>query len=163
MEALNQFSEQDLPGLYMSHASPGTPMDLEGKCRVGWDLYVLRLRFNGVYLTRDLLQRRPRHFGMALSVRESRGNDTWLVDRKDPMRLLIQALQEAHVLRRRESGALLLRGMEFDEGELQAWPQTWICAANPTEIDNIVREMEPWLRARYEAIKRPPYPVYRPR
>ncbi len=163
MEAVRKFAGENLPGLYLGMATPGTELDLEGKRRVGCDAYVLRLRFNGVYLPAEILARRAKSTGMLLSTPMTDGSfQTWLVDRNEPMRLIIHGLERVEVWRQRQSGTLLLRGLEFDEGELQRWPQTWMCGTNLREMQEILGEMSPWLSAKYREVKRAPYPHVRP-
>ncbi|QMV73760.1 hypothetical protein HS961_13490 [Comamonas piscis] len=86
---------------------------------------------------------------------------TCLVDRNDPLRLIIHGLEGAEVWRQRQSGTVLLRGFELDEGELRLWPQTWLCGTNLREMQEILGEMSHWLSARYNEGKQAAYPHVR--
>ncbi len=164
MEAVRKFEPEDLPGLYRSAVSPGSPFDLEARQRVGVDLYVLQLQFCGVYLCCSMLAGRNPVTGMALSWHTPfNGYEVGLYRRSDPMRLLIYPLEEAEVWKKREDGTMLLRGVQWDDAELQRWGQTWLCGRNPHAISNALGGMSAWLNREYAKVKRPPYANDRPR
>ncbi len=48
---------------------------------------------------------------------------------------------------------MLLRGVEWDEGELRRWPQTWLCCPDAAGIDPALQLMQSWLERRYAAAK----------
>ncbi|WP_139160386.1 hypothetical protein [Paracidovorax valerianellae] len=53
-------------------------------------------------------------------------------------------------MKRRDDGAVLLAGYEYDEGHLDRWVQTWLCAPNAEIGLAALRGMDRWLCERYE-------------
>ena len=130
-------------------AAPGSWADNESRRVAGVPACVVRLKFSGVYLCLRLLMERPMPTGLLISS-EHRG--AWSVHLYPPDgqdRHLLLGLLNARIVKQREDGCRLISGLEWDEGYLQRWPQTWLCA--PTQ-DAAVAElyaMSWWLNARY--------------
>lgn len=163
MEAVRKFEPEDLPGIYRTTASCGTSADLEGRARVGVDLYVLPLQFCGVYLCSPLLAIRAPTFGVVISSQTPfNGYQSGIYKRGDLMKLMTYPLEQAEVWKKREDGTMLLRGEQWDEGELHRWQQTWICGRNPSAVTAALRGMSAWLDREYAKVKRPPYANDRP-
>ncbi|MEG0976705.1 MAG: hypothetical protein RSF42_18570 [Comamonas sp.] len=160
MESYTHFEVGDLPGRYRAgFSAPGTEGDLKARQKEGYDMFVLRLRFCGVYLPDFLLKHRPVVHGMLNTLKSPDGSDHVLhVERERPMKLLGQALEQAVVWKEHDNGSLLLRGVEWDEGELQQWPQTWLCCNEAKGVANALKVLAPWLEKQYARVKRPPYP-----
>lgn len=164
MEAVRKFEPEDLPGYYRTVASPGTPADLDGRSRVGVDLYVLQLQFCGTYLCSSLLRSRAPAFGVVLStITPFNGCQAGIYKRAELMKLMTYPLEQVEVWKKREDGTMLLRGEQWDEGEFSRWPQTWICGRNPSAVAAALRGMSVWLDREYAKVKRPPYANDRPR
>ncbi|TDS73383.1 hypothetical protein [Comamonas sp. JUb58] len=164
MEAVRNFEYTDLPGYYGSIAAPGSQADLDGRQRVGVDLYVLPLQFCGTYLCSPLLTVRAPIFGVVISSKTPfNGYQSAIYKRSDLMKLVSYPLEQVEVWKKREDGTMLLRGEQWDEGELNRWPQTWICGRNPSAVTAALRGMSAWLDREYAKVKRPPYANDRPR
>ncbi|MGF6212312.1 hypothetical protein [Comamonas sp. 4034] len=161
MESFAHFEVGDLPGRFdPGRASPGTDGYIAAKKKAGYPSCVLRLQHAGVFLPVYLLQFRPRLHGNLVTAQAHDGSDcTCLVDREDPNRMLCQALEKAEVWKERDN-VLLLRGIEWDEAELQQWPQIWLCGPSPAEIGSSLKTLNPWLEKQYMKVKRPPYPEF---
>lgn len=122
-------------GYYRSTVSPGSPFDLEARARVGVYLYVLQLQFCGAYLCYTFLVCRAPTLGMVISSQTPfNGYQAGVYKRNEPMKLMTYPLEQAEVWKKREDGTMLLRGEQWDEGELHRWPQTWICGRNPSPL-----------------------------
>jgi hypothetical protein len=63
------------------------------------------------------------------------------------IRTLAKARQIGH---ERGDGCRLLSGLEWDEGYLQRWAQTWLCAPNYDVGVEALQRMDEWLNQRYE-------------
>ncbi|GAB2827435.1 hypothetical protein GCM10027276_32970 [Comamonas piscis] len=164
MEAVRKFEPEDLPGYYGSSVAPGSNGDLEDRQRVGVDLYVLQIQFSGAYLCSSLLTVRAPTFGVVLSTSTPfNGHQTGVYRRDNHMRLMTYPLEQVEVWKKREDGTMLLRGVQWDEGEFNRWPQTWICGRNPSAIAAALSGMSAWLDREYAKLKRPPYANDRPR
>lgn len=113
-------------------------------------MFVGRLRYTGVFLPVHLVRPRLRS-GLVVS-KEGEGQQ-WTVslhlESGDPA-MLLRALMNASVRKRREDGAYLLDGREWDEAFLRRWPQTWLCAPSRQVAESALETMREWLEARYE-------------
>lgn len=141
----------DMPGTYRRDAcAPGSDHDIAGRKAAGWPAVVFRLRFCGVYLPAWHTRKRLNPAGLLVSTKVT---DQWQVD-LHPLtgdtEELINALTNASLLKRRDDCAVLLAGFEFDEGRLERWAQTWLCA--PTEEIGLkaLKGMDAWLTERYK-------------
>lgn len=140
---------EDLPGLVPPiAAAPGSAADLHAQVRAAWHGHVLRLRFCGVYLPVQLLRGRPVVPGLIVSRKFDGGQRTRLMDAACEHQLLPELFNPV-VLKRRIDGSMLIQGLEWDEGHLQQWPQTWLAAQTPEEAVEIMQGMAGWLKSRY--------------
>ena len=53
--------------------------------------------------------------------------------------------------------------MQWDDGALSQWPQTWLCGRNPAAIDAALRGEAAWLEQEYAEVKKPSIAHDRPR
>lgn len=143
-----------LPGRYLPGGSaPGSASDLAGRMTAGWPATVLRLRFAGVYLPITLLNERPRHSGLVLTTNSYGDDDVSFVSASDVRRTMLPDLGRARMVKAREDGALLIEGIEWDEGQLRRWSQTWLCCPDAAGIDTALQLMCGWLDRQYAAAK----------
>lgn len=143
----------DLPGRYRSEGcAPGSERERQGQVEAGWRTTMLRLRFCGVYLSVPML--RSVHCVTGLLV-TTRAYENDRVDIVDPGGTgpITRGLGQVEMLRMREDGSMLLRGLEWDEGDLRRWPQTWLCCPDRAGIDAALVPMASWLGQRYAAAK----------
>ncbi|WP_159502682.1 hypothetical protein, partial [Microbacterium sp. 18062] len=118
-----------LPGICRSSgAAPGSAADIAHRRAGGVPMFVGRLRYSGFFLPAHLV--RP-HLLFGLVVSKEEEGQRWTVSlhpEDGDTRRLLRALMHASVRKRREDGAYLLDGKEWDEAFLRQWPQTWLCA-----------------------------------
>lgn len=144
--------EGNPPGRYRrGECAPGSEYDRNAQRAAGWRATVLRLRFCGVYLPERLLNEQRHMSGLIVSMDGyDAGYSVHLIDEAGG-REITRGLRGATVLKRRSDGAMLLRGVEWDEGYLRQWPQTWLCCETPDAMPSVLRQMGAWLDARYTA------------
>ncbi|WP_169167653.1 hypothetical protein [Acidovorax sp. SRB_24] len=63
--------------------------------------------------------------------------------------VFLRQLSDAHMVKRRSDGCMVIAGMEWDEGYLRRWPQTWLCGPTQTEAIAATNALSAWLEARY--------------
>lgn len=139
----------NLPGITPScGAAPGSLADKANRKEHGLLACVVPLRFAGVFLPVQLLRQRPLRVALLVS---TQFNGTWttsLYDREGD-RQLMHELWHARVVKRRDSGTMVLAGSEWDEGFLQQWPQSWLCTPSEKSAEVLLGHLSPWLRQRY--------------
>lgn len=64
-------------------------------------------------------------------------------------RHLLRGLNGARIVKERDDGCRLIAGLEWDEGYLRRWPQTWLCAPTQEAAVAELYAMSWWLNARY--------------
>lgn len=150
----------DLPGIYHGHcgiAAPGTDADNASRRTAGWPAHVFRLRYVGLFLSRNRVLGRPqgRQDGLLVCTKSREGD--WLADLHPPsgeLRNLLQTLRHVRLIKRRDDGCVLLAGLEWDEGCLRQWPQTWLCGPTLEAAGAALNSMDAWLTHQYEAARR---------
>ena len=139
----------DLPGITPSSASaPGSLADNASRKKHGMLACVVPLRFAGVFLPVQLLRRRPMRVALLVSSHFNGAWTTSLYDR-DGEHQLLHGLWHARVVKRRDGGTMMLSGLEWDDGFLRQWPQSWLCAPSEKNADMVLGHLSPWLRQRY--------------
>jgi hypothetical protein len=141
-----------LPGLFKLTGYTALESDGHRQQRraAAWHGWVFRLRFNGVFLTQHLIISRPCLQGLVVSTGNAEGR--WCTDlHADDARQgkLLRTLMDVRMVRQRDDGCVLMRGLEWDEGYLQRWRQTWLCAPTYQVGISALGEMDSWLKARY--------------
>lgn len=138
-----------LPGITpSSSAAPGSPADRANRRKHGLSTYLVPLRYAGVFLPAQLLQRRPVAAGLIVSTQFSGVWTTSLYDSEGHHELR-HALFQARVVKRRDSCTMVLAGFEWDDGFLRQWPQSWLCAPTVDAANVLLGHLSPWLRQRY--------------
>lgn len=130
-------------------AAPGSWADNESRRVAGVPACVIRLRFAGVFLSMRLVMNRPMPTGLLISGEHEGKWTVNLYPSDGQNKPLLHSLLQARIVKNRDDGCRLIAGLEWDEGYLRRWPQTWLCA--PTQ-DAAVKElyaMTWWLNARY--------------
>lgn len=111
---------------------------------------MLPLRFTGVFLPARLLRLRPVLAGLIVTTEDSPGDFSVALHPMDgDTRILWRSLARARVVNKRDDGATLLSGIEWDEGYLQLWPQTWLCAGSHELLLSALSDIGPWLDSQY--------------
>lgn len=140
------------PGLYRVVGASDSDAARVARRNAAMPCRVAELRFCGVYLPADLIQRHQVRTGWIVS--EISDVRTWAAtlysSASDPRSgvLEIHAVRE---VRKNEDGTYLLRGMAWDVGYLQRHQQDWIVGP-VDEADTVgaaVRKLDGWLRQRY--------------
>ncbi len=138
-----------LPGITPSSgAAPGSPADRANRRNHALSACVAPLRYAGVFLPAQLLQLRPVAAGLIVSTQFSGVWTTSLYD-MEGHRELRHGLAHARVVKRRDAGTMVLAGVEWDEGFLRQWPQSWLCTRTVEDAHAVIGHMSPWLRERY--------------
>ena len=138
-----------LPGITPSSGSaPGSLADIANRRKHGLSACVVPLRYAGVFLPAQLLQRRAVLAGLVVSTQYSWVWSTSLYDREGEHELR-HPLTHARVVKRRDAKTMVLAGVEWDEGFLQQWPQSWLCAPTVETARELLGHLSPWLRRRY--------------
>lgn len=138
-----------LPGITPSiGAAPGSPADRANRRKHGLSACLVPLRYGGVFLPAQLLQRRPVATGLIVSTQFSGVWTTSLYDSEGHCELR-HALFQARVVKRRDATTMVLAGVEWDEGFLRQWPQSWLCASTVEAANVLLGHLSPWLRQRY--------------
>jgi len=138
-----------LPGITPSSgAAPGSLADNANRRKHGLSACVVPLRFAGVFLPAQLLQRRPAAAGLIVSAQFSGVWTTSLFDLEGQHELR-HGLTRARVVKRRDACTMVLAGFEWDEGFLRQWPQSWLCAPTAAAANVLLGHLSPWLRQRY--------------
>lgn len=109
------------------------------------------LRFCGVYLPASLILSRPLHTGWIVSKQiEARTWQSWIYTSLDPGQETspLNPLM-VHEARQNPDGTYLLRGMAWDAGYLNQWPQEWLCGPGNDAVTTALNGMEHWLQHRY--------------
>lgn len=139
----------NLPGITPSSgAAPGSLADKANRTKHGLLACVVPLRFAGVFLPVQLLRQRPLRMALLVSTQFDGAWTTSLYDREGD-RQLMHGLRHARVVKRRDAGTMVLAGVEWDDGFLQQWPQSWLCAPSEKSADVLLGHLSPWLRQRY--------------
>lgn len=139
-----------LPGIYERGVnSPGSLGDNIARRQSGWPGFVYRLRFCGVYLRRTIILQRYNPQGLVVC---SQFDKQWQANLHDPsgsLDELLHGLADVRLVKQRADGCQLLAGVEWDDGYLERWPQTWLCAPTRAAGEAALNEMHDWLQARY--------------
>lgn len=144
----------DLPGRYKRDGcSPGSLREREGHLDAGWPVTMLRLRFCGVYMPVHTLRRVHRVTGLLLTTNECGDDRVHIIDPGGSGNELTRGMIRVEMLKARTDGSMLLQGVEWDEGELRQWPQTWLCCPDAAGIDPALQLMQSWLNRQYAAAK----------
>ena len=61
----------------------------------------------------------------------------------------LPTLSSAKLVKGRDDGGMLIEGLEWDEGALDQWRQTWLCAPTVRLAEDALEAMAPWLEAHY--------------
>lgn len=139
----------DLPGkLPPISAAPGSMSDKANRRKHGLLACVVPLRFAGVFLPAQLLQRRPMPVGLIVSTCRDGVWSASLWDSEGGSHLR-HGLWHARVVKRRDARTMVLAGAEWDEVYLRQWPQSWLCAPDVETANMVIGHMSPWLRQRY--------------
>lgn len=138
-----------LPGITPSSgAAPGSPADRANRRKHGLSACLVPLRYAGVFLPAQLLQRRPVAAGLIVSTQFSGVWTTSIYDSEGHHELR-HALFQVRVVKRRDACTMVLAGVEWDEGFLRQWPQSWLCTRTVEAAHAVIGHMSPWLRERY--------------
>lgn len=133
-----------------SHATPNSEHDKACRRSAGWSAHMLPLRFTGVFLPARRLRLRAVLAGLIVTTEDSPGDFCVSIHPSDgDTRKLCHPLAQARVVKKRDDGATLLGGVEWDEGCLQQWPQTWLCGPSLAVVTAALNSMSPWLSERY--------------
>jgi hypothetical protein len=139
----------NLPGITPpSAAAPGSLKDNANRKKHGLLACVVPLRFSGVFLPVQLLRCRPMPVALLVSSQFSGAWITSLYDREGE-RKVMNELWHARVVKRRDASTVVLAGLEWDDGFLRQWPQSWLCAPSQENADLLLGHLSPWLRRRY--------------
>lgn len=139
----------DLPGTTPSSAAaPGSPADNANRKKHGLLACVVPLRFAGVFLPAQLLRRQPMSVGLVVSKQYDGVWTASLYDREGECQLR-HGLWHARVVKRRDANTMVLAGLEWDDGYLGQWPQSWLCAPTVDSANAVIGHMSPWLHRRY--------------
>jgi len=140
------------PGLHHPVGSPDSDASRIARRHAAWPCRVAELRFCGIYLPADLIQRHQVRTGWIVS--EISDVRTWasaLYSSASDTRSAILSIHAVRDVRQNDDGTYLLRGMAWDVGWLQRHQQDWI--VGPVDgVDSVgaaVRKMDGWLRKRY--------------
>lgn len=141
---------QALPGVFRApSSSPGSSNWLQNLKAAGWPCRVYRLRFCGVYLLRTLILGRSNPRGLLVCTDVEGVWHAGLHETEGRCDRIMQGLLHARVLRQRPDGCVLIGGLEWDDGMLEQWPQTWLCAPTSAKAEAALNGLHDWLAARY--------------
>lgn len=140
-----------LPGFYSSTglAIPGSSSDVAQRKAAGWPCHVFRLRYNGVFIPQSLVLGRPIVEGLLVSTREGDGWTVNLHELSGSTTKLLRCLSAARLVKERHDDCRMLAGLEWDEGYLRQWQQTWLCSASQVTGLEVLQQLGPWLRSKY--------------
>ncbi|MBV7543727.1 hypothetical protein [Acidovorax sp. sic0104] len=139
----------DLPGITPSScASVGSAAHKENRRAHGLQSCVVQLRFAGVFLPAPLLRTRPVLAGLLVSTSYDR---VWRSDLCDQAgdRYLLLGLASPRIAKKRNAQTFVLSGLQWDEGYLQRWPQSWLCAPSAEVAQLVLNDLSSWLMKRY--------------
>ncbi|WP_192888339.1 hypothetical protein [Paracidovorax avenae] len=148
-------SNSQLPGIWRSSgAAPGSSADVAHRKAIGLPAAVLRLRYAGVFLPVHLIRPRMR-FGLIVSSEgEGRRWSVNLHPSSGEPGTVLPTLADASMSKRRDDGAFLLVGLEWDDGYLRRWRQTWLCAPSEELAEQVLGGIRLWLEDQYERARR---------
>lgn len=141
----------NLPGITRPiGAAPGSLADNANRRTGGVPACVIRLRFCGVYLPRRYIRERAMPTGLLISKEYDDGKWGLTLHPMDgALTPILDGLSSPAVVKRRADGAMLIEGLEWDEGRLDRWRQTWLCAPTMPLAESALDAMATWLEAQY--------------